>query len=93
MAVFRVLGNGSELIANTSARTGKAYETLIVQEDTVISVLTGGNDSTDDNSTNYLTEQGLSGATLKQGAIISAPVGQVFKSLTLTSGSLIAYKG
>jgi hypothetical protein len=36
---------GSELIADTDARTGKAYYGFIAQEDTVIATLAGGNGS------------------------------------------------
>lgn len=83
---------GCEYVGDTDARTSKIYYAFIAQEDTVVATLTGGLSSTTDNSTNYLTSIGLSGKTLKQGALIVAPEGEVFKSLTLTSGSIIAYK-
>ena len=83
---------GCELIANTSARTGKDYTSFYVREDTVVATLTGGTEGGTDNATNYLTNFGLSGATLIKGDLITAPVGEVFKSLTLTSGSIIAYR-
>jgi hypothetical protein len=80
---------GSELIADTDARTGKAYYGFIAQEDTVIATLAGGVGSS--TSTNYLTTIGLSGKTLKQGALITVPYEETIKNLTLTSGSVIAY--
>ena len=80
---------GCELIANTTARTNKAYYAFIAQEDTVVATLAGGvGDST---ATNYITTIGLSGATLKQGALIVVPEEETIKNLTLTSGSVIAY--
>jgi hypothetical protein len=80
---------GSELIADTDARTGKAYYGFVVQEDTVVATLAGGNGSS--TATNYLTTIGLSGKTLKQGALITVPYEETIKNLTLTSGSVIAY--
>lgn len=81
---------GCQLISTTDAQTGKFYTAFVVQEDTVVSVLAGGEKGS--TSTNFITEIGLSGKTLKQGALIVAPDSQFFSSLTLTSGSVIAYK-
>lgn len=64
---------------------------FIVQEDTVISVLTGGDASISENSIDYKTSMNLSGVTLKKGALIVAPVGEAFKSITIDSGSIMAY--
>jgi hypothetical protein len=83
---------GCEYIDSTSAQTSKNYYAIIPQEDTVFTAITGGSASTDDNTINYSTSIGLSGKTLKQGALITAPEGEVFKSLTISSGSYIAYK-
>jgi len=93
MATFRLYGNGCELIDDTGAKTGKEFETIYVREDTVIGTLTGGDKATTANATNYLTSIGLSGVTLVKGDLICAPVGQVFKSITLSSGSVICYGG
>lgn len=81
---------GCQLISTTDAQTGKFYTSLVVQEDTVIATLAGG--AKGSTATNYITVIGLSGKTLKQGALIIAPDGEFFSSLTLTSGSVIAYK-
>lgn len=81
---------GCELISTTAAQTGKFYTALVVQEDTVIATLAGG--AKGSTATNFITDIGLSGKTLKQGALIVAPDSQFFSSLTLTSGSVIAYK-
>ena len=64
---------------------------FIVQEDTVISVLTGGDASISENSIDYKTSMNLSGVTLKKGALIVAPVGEAFKSITIDSGAIMAY--
>ena len=87
---LRLTANGGcEYIDNTNARTGKKYYCFIVQADTVVGTLTGG--FAPDTTTDYLTSIGLSGKTLKQGAIITVPAGNKITALTLTSGSLIAY--
>ena len=64
---------------------------FVVQEDTVISVLTGGDVSISENSIDYKASMNLSGVTLKKGALIVAPVGEAFKSITIDSGSIMAY--
>lgn len=87
-----IAGGGCDYIGDTDARTSKQYTSFIAQEDTVVATLTGGTENSTANGTNYLTNIGLSSKTLKQGALIVAPIGEVFKSLTLTSGSIIAYK-
>ena len=81
---------GCELIADTTARTGKVFYGFIVQEDTIIATLTGG--TSGETSTNWLTLIGLSGKTLKQGALILVPLDNYITNITLTSGSVIAYK-
>ena len=64
---------------------------FVVQEDAVISVLTGGDASIAENSIDYKASMNLSGVTLKKGALIVAPVGEAFKSITIDSGSIMAY--
>lgn len=87
---LRLTANGGcEYIDNTTARTGKKYYCFIAQADTIVGTLTGGLNG--DTTTNYLSSIGLSGKTLKQGAIIYAPGDAVFTNLTLTSGTIIAY--
>ena len=75
-----------------AAHTNKRIYAFIAQEDTVLTALTGGDISIGENTTNYLTGIGLSSVTLKQGALITAPKGEGFKSITLSTGSIIAYK-
>ncbi len=79
------------LSSDTGAYTDVNSNEFIVQEDTVISVLTGGDASISENSIDYKTSMNLSGVTLKKGALIVAPVGEAFKSITIDSGSIMAY--
>ena len=76
---------------SSGAYTDVNSNEFIVQEDTVISVLTGGDASISENSIDYKTSMNLSGVTLKKGALIVAPVGEAFKSITIDSGSVMAY--
>ena len=76
---------------SSGAYTDVNSNEFIVQEDTVISVLTGGDASISENSIDYKTSMNLSGVTLKKGALIVAPVGEAFKNITIDSGSIMAY--
>ena len=64
---------------------------FVVQEDAVISVLTGGDASIAENNIDYKASMSLSGVTLKKGALIVAPVREAFKSITIDSGAIMAY--
>ncbi len=64
---------------------------FVVQEDAVISVLTGGDASIAENNIDYKASMNLSGVTLKKGALIVAPVREAFKSITIDSGAIVAY--
>jgi hypothetical protein len=44
-----------------------------------------------DFGTDYLLDQALGSVTLKQGALIVAPQGELFKTIIVASGSVIAY--
>jgi hypothetical protein len=83
---------GCELIDDTTEVTGKNYDMIAVQEDTVILTLTGTKGDSDKTATNFLTTIGLGSATLKQGLIITVPAGSLIDTLELTSGSIMAYK-
>ena len=45
-----------------------------------------------DFGTDFLTSIGLGGVTLKQGALITAPDGETFKTIIVESGKVIGYK-
>ena len=83
---------GCEYLGGTDAHTNKRIYAFIAQEDTVLTALTGGDISIGENTTDYLVDIGLESVTLKQGALITAPKGEGFKSITLSTGSIIAYK-
>jgi len=79
--------NGCLLIDDTSAYTDKNFDTIIAQEDTVISVLSG----TDSNGSavDFKTTQNV--GTIKANALLLVPMGATITSITLTSGSIICY--
>jgi len=83
---------------NVAAHTGKNIYAFIVQADTVLTSLVGGDASTIGSAgfvnVDYLAEMNLSGVTLKQGALIVAPVGEVFTGITITTAGagVIGYK-
>jgi hypothetical protein len=89
----RLIGTfGSKYLAEGTHTSVNAYA-FIAQADTEITVLLGGNASTGVATDDYLTSMSLSGVTLKQGALIQAPAGELFQSITVdTGGALIAYK-
>lgn len=75
---------GCKVISNTSANTG-VFRGFVVNEDAVVSAIL------DSGSNSILSSLGLSGVTLKSGAFISVADGDYISSITLTSGSIIAY--
>ena len=75
---------GCKVISNTSANTG-VFRGFVVNEDAVVSAIL------DSGSNSILSSLGLSGVTLKSGAFISVADGEFISSITLTSGSIIAY--
>jgi hypothetical protein len=86
---------GSQYIAATA--TGLRIYAFIAQEDTVITVIKGGDASLIGTTgyvlTDYTTSMGLGASvTLKQGALLTAPSGEIFTEITMTSGKIIGYK-
>ena len=77
------LGAGAYTAVNSSE--------FVAQEDTIISVLTGGDVAITEDNIDYKTSMNLGSVTLKKGALIVAPVGEAFKSITIQSGVIIAY--
>jgi len=80
----KVVGNGCKNLT-AAAHSGLSAYSFIVQEDTVISVLTvDGNNETSD--------YGLGGAvTVKAGAYFVVPEGSIITGITIDSGSVIIY--
>ena len=75
---------GCQVISNTSANTGR-FQGFVVNADAVVSA------ALDRNGASVMTSIGLTGVTLKQGTFISIADGDWFSSITLTSGSIVAY--
>jgi len=75
---------GCKVISNTSANTG-VFRGFVVNADAVVSAIL------DEGSSSLMTTLGLSGVTLKSGIYISVPNGKYISSITLTSGSIVAY--
>jgi hypothetical protein len=75
---------GCKVISNTSANTGR-WQGFVVNADAVVSA------ALDKAGSSVMTSIGLTGVTLKQGTFISLPDGDWFSSITLTSGSIVAY--
>lgn len=83
----RLLGTkGCRHINNASGTVTAPLSMIVIQEDTTqFSALVGSD------GVNYLTLYGLTGIDLKAGGLIPAPLGVVFKSTALSTGSAIAY--
>lgn len=79
--------NGCLLIDDTGAKTGLDFDTIIAQEDTVISVLTGTDSN--GNAVDFKVTQNVD--TVKTNALIVVPIGATITAITLTSGSVICY--
>jgi len=75
---------GCKVLTGTSANTG-GFQAFVINADAVVSAVLNksGNDVTSD--------LGLTSVTLTKGMLISMPKGDYFSSITLTSGSVIAY--
>ena len=75
---------GCLVISNTAANTG-ASQGFVVNSDAVVAQVLNpaGVDIT--------SALGLTSVTLKQGMLITAAKGSHFSSITLTSGSIVAY--
>ena len=75
---------GSKVISGTSAVTGKFRGFVVNDDANVFAIL-------DENGSSILASLGLSGVTLRSGAFISVSEEKIITSITLTSGSVIAY--
>ena len=75
---------GCQVISNTSANLG-GFQGFVVNSDAVVTQVLNraGVDVT--------SAMGLTGVTIKQGMLITAAKGDHFSSITLASGSVIAY--
>ena len=84
---------GSEYLAAGTHTLKKAYAFIVQADDTEISTLSGGDANTGVTTDDYLTVMNLTGVALKQGALIQAPAGELFQSITIAeAGAIIVYK-
>ena len=75
---------GSKAVANTSANTGR-FRGFFVNSNAVVSACL------DKDGNSLMTDLGLTGATLNQGAYVCVADGNYISSITLASGSIILY--
>ena len=81
---------GSKYLSATDHTEVNCTE-FVAQEDTIITLLEGGDASVAATDVDYKSSMNLDGVTLKKGALIVAPVGEAFKSITIDSGAVMAY--
>jgi len=80
-----VIAGGNGFKRHTAATvTGVAYDSLVVQEDTIFT-------SFSVDGTNVLTTRGMSGVTFKQGAYLPAGNSSLITGFVISSGSVIGY--
>ncbi len=90
MLLQRLTAAGGCLLIDDSQAHSDNFYAFIAQEDTVISAITGINNA--GSVINFGDLLGLTGATLHQGALVSVGTDETITSITLTSGSVIAYR-
>jgi len=82
---------GTKYLAE-GAHTDVSASQFVAQAATTLTVLTGGDAAISDNNKDYLASMSLGSVELKAGALIVAPNGELFKSITVaTGGALVAY--
>jgi hypothetical protein len=84
----KVIGENGCVFIDNSVTNDYIYA-IYVQEDTVFSVLTEGDLS--GTGVDTMTTMNLTGKTIKAGVTLT-PYKEVFKNVSLTSGSVIGYK-
>ena len=77
-------GDWDFLTSANGAQTGKAYQMLYFAADTVLSVITDG-------MGNVFTAKSLSGKTIPAGTVLRPRRGGTFITLTITSGTVLAF--
>lgn len=75
---------GCQVISNTSANLG-GFQAFVINADAVVTQVLN------QAGTDITAAMGLTSVTLKTGMLISMPKGAHFSSITLASGSVIAY--
>jgi len=88
---------GSQYIPAGPISGLRVYAFIVQEDDTVISLLKGGDASLIGTPgyvlTEYNTSMGLDAVTLKKGALLTAPEGEIFTEMTVSAGgAIIGYK-
>ena len=88
---------GSQYIPAGPISGLRVYAFIVQEDDTVISLLKGGDASLIGTPgyvlTEYNTSMGLDTVTLKKGALLTAPEGEIFTEMTVSAGgAIIGYK-
>lgn len=78
-------GKGCKYFDSQDIVTGLKFQSLVIQEDTVIE------EAYDNNGLDLVAYWGVASKTLKQGAFLSIPLNTWIEQLELTSGSVIGY--
>lgn len=87
MSIIHAAGlTGSKRLDGTSANTG-SYQSFVANEDCVVTAVI------DDKGVNVTADLGLGvGKIVYRGSMITIPLGRFMASITLASGSIIAYR-
>jgi len=88
---------GSQYIPAGPISGLRIYAFIVQVDDTVISLLKGGDASLIGTNgytlIEYNTSMGLDTVTLKKGALLTAPEGEIFTEMTISAGgAIIGYK-
>ena len=82
----RVTGaKGCKFQNNAAGTTPVKFSSFVAQEDTTFTAITGSE------GTDFLIYFNLTGVTVKQGALITAPLGEHITVCHVTTGSVIGY--
>lgn len=72
-------------LLNAAAHVGEEFYMLVVNEDAVISVVTGAD------ATDYHASMALGANTLKQGTVLTITDAEAFEDITVDSGTVMGY--
>ena len=81
---------GSKYLSATDHTEVNCTE-FVTQEDTIITLLEGGDASVTATDVDYKSSMNLDGVTLKKGALIVSPAGEAFQNINISEGSALAY--
>ena len=81
---------GSKYLSATD-HTGVNCTGFVAQDDTIITLLEGGDSSVAATDVDYKASMNLDGVTLKRGAFITSPTGEAFQNINISEGAVLAY--